>query len=92
VSLVAEGDIGLLHGAERASGRQLDKCQEVTDDMALKLLGPAAKAARLAKMKLLDAGFDELAQRFKERKARDRADRERVGRALRRMEEGRREA
>lgn len=88
ISLVAESDIGLLHGAERVSGRELEKCEEVTDDMALKLLGPVAKAARLTKMKLMDIGFNELVQKFKERKARDRKDRERIERALQRMDEG----
>ena len=87
VSLVAESDIGLLHGAERVSGRQLEKCIDVTDDMAIKLLGPVSKAARLTKMKLMDIGFDELVQKSKERKARDRNERERIERALRRMEE-----
>jgi ATP-dependent RNA helicase DDX49/DBP8 len=87
--LVAESDIGLLHGAERVSGRQLDKCEDVTDDMAIRLLGPVAKAARLTKMKLMDIGFDELVHKFKERKARDRKDQERIERALQRMEENR---
>lgn len=88
ISLVAESDIGLVHAAERASGRPLEKCTDVTDDMAIKLLGPVAKAARLTKMKLMDIGFDELVQKFKERKARDKKDRERIDRALQRKEEG----
>jgi hypothetical protein len=87
VSLVAESDIGLLHAAEKISGRQLDKCLEVKDDDAVKVLGVVAKASRLVKMKLSDIGFDELVHKFKERKARDRKDRERVERALRRMQE-----
>jgi hypothetical protein len=45
-----------------------------------------AKASRLVKMKLADIGFDELVQKFKERKLRDRKERERVERALRRMD------
>jgi ATP-dependent RNA helicase DDX49/DBP8 len=50
--------------------------------MAIRLLGPVTKAARLAKMKLMEIGFDELVKKFKERKARDRKERERIERAL----------
>ena len=39
ISLVAESDIGLVHAAERISGRSLEKCTDITDDMAMKLLG-----------------------------------------------------
>ena len=60
VSLVGEQDVDLVHEAEKISGRKLEKCCEVTDEMAVRLLGPVAKASRLAKMKLMDIGFDEL--------------------------------
>ena len=86
VSLVAESEVSLVHAAENASGRVLEKCWEVTDNMALELLGPVAKAARLTKMKLADIGFDELLQKFKERKVRDRKERERIEKALAKME------
>ena len=83
VSLVAETDIQLVHAAEKASGRELVKCEAVTDEIAVKLLGPTTKAARLVKLKLADIGFDELVQKFKERKVRDRKERQRLDRALR---------
>lgn len=86
VSLVAETDVKLVHAAEKASGRELVKCQEVTDEIAVTLLGPTTKAARLVKLKLADIGFDELVQKFKERKARDRKERQRLDRALRKQE------
>ena len=85
ISLVAEADVGLVHSAEKVSGRQLEKCTEVTDEMAVKLLGPVTKAARLTKMKLMDIGFDELVQKFKERKRQDRKDRDRLEARLRNM-------
>ena len=78
VSLVGEQDIDLVHEAERISGRSLEKCNEVTDDMAVRLLGPVAKASRLTKMKLMDIGFDELVSKHRERKRRDRRRREKV--------------
>ena len=88
VSLVAETDVRLVHAAERASGRELVKCEEVTDEIAVRLLGPTTKAARLVKLKLADIGFDELVQKFKERKARDRRARLRLDRALRAQASG----
>eukprot|EP00986_Skeletonema_menzelii_P006839 scaffold2597_cov142-Skeletonema_menzelii.AAC.9 len=72
VSLVGEQDVDLVHEAEKISGRKLLKCTEVTEDMAIKALGPVAKASRLTKMKLMDIGFDELVKKHRERKRRDR--------------------
>jgi superfamily II DNA/RNA helicase len=76
VSLVSESDVALVHAAEQASGRELVKCTQVTDELALTMLGPAAKAARLTKLKLADIGFDELVHKMKERKVRDRLERQ----------------
>lgn len=72
VSLVGENDIDLVHEAEKISGRKLLQCKEVTEDMAIRVLGPVAKASRLTKMKLMDIGFDELVKKHRERKRRDR--------------------
>jgi ATP-dependent RNA helicase DDX49/DBP8 len=85
ISFVAESDIALVHAAESISGRALEKCIDITDDLALKMLGPVAKAARLTRIKLNDIGFDELVQKFQERKARDAKERARIDRALRKM-------
>lgn len=84
VSLVGERDVDLVHEAERISGRKLEKCEAVTDEMGVRLLGPVAKASRLAKMKLMDIGFDELVQKHRERKRRDRRRREKAERRARR--------
>jgi superfamily II DNA/RNA helicase len=86
ISLVGEADVSLVHAAEQISGRPLEKCTDITDEAAIRMLGPVTKAARLAKMKLMDIGFDELVKKFKERKVRDRKDRERIDRALKKME------
>jgi superfamily II DNA/RNA helicase len=83
VSLVGEQDVDLVHEAERITGRSLEKCEEITDDMAVRLLGPVAKASRLTKMKLMDIGFDELVAKHRERKRRDRRRREKAERAAR---------
>ena len=85
ISLVSEQDVSLVHAAEEITGRPLQKCSEVTDDAAVKMLGPVTKAARLAKMKLMDIGFDELVKKFKERKARDRKERQRIEKSLRKQ-------
>ena len=83
ISLVSEQDIDLVHAVEKASGRELGKCEEITEDIAVKLLGPVAKAGRLAKMKLMEVGFDELVKQQKERKARERHARNKAERAAR---------
>ena len=85
VSLVSEADVSLVHAAENISGRPLEKCAEVTDEAAIRMLGPVTKASRLAKMKLMDIGFDELVKKFKERKVRDRKERQRIDKALRKQ-------
>lgn len=85
VSLVSETDVSLVHAAEKITSRPLLKCSEVTDEAAIRLLGPVTKAARLAKMQLMDIGFDELVKKFKERKVRDRKERQRIDRALRKQ-------
>jgi len=84
VSLVGEQDINLVHEAERISGRSLEICAEITDDMAVRLLGPVAKASRLTKMKLMDIGFDELVAKHRERKRRDRRQRAKAEKRARR--------
>jgi len=85
ISLVSEQDVSLVHAAEDITKRPLEKCSEITDDAAIRMLGPVTKAARLAKMKLMDIGFDELVKKFKERKARDRKERQRIERSLRKQ-------
>jgi len=85
VSLVCERDVALVHACEKMSGRELEKCKEITDDMAVKMLGPVTKAARLTKMKLADIGFDDLVKKMKERKVRDRKDRQRAERAAKKV-------
>ena len=85
ISLVGESDVALVHAAERLSGRPLEKCTVVSDDEAVKMLSSVTKAARLAKMKLAEIGFDDLVKKFKERKVRDRKDRARIDRALRKQ-------
>jgi len=84
ISLVSERDIELVHAIEKASGRELGKCEEVTEDLAVKLLGPVAKAGRLAKMKLMELGFDDLVKQQRERKARERHARNKAERAAKR--------
>lgn len=83
VSLVSERDIELVHAVEKASGRELIKCEEVTEELAVKMLGPVAKAGRLAKMKLMEVGFDEAVKQQQEKKARERLARNKAERAAR---------
>lgn len=84
ISLVGENDVSLVHAAEEITGRPLEKCADITDEAAIRMLGPVTKAARLAKMKLMEIGFDDLVKKFKERKVRDRKERQRIERSLKR--------
>lgn len=83
VSLIGERDVSLVHACEQMSGREMKKCEEVDDDLAVKMLSAVTKASKLARMKLDDIGFDELVKKMKERKIRDRKERERASRAAR---------
>jgi hypothetical protein len=64
--------VALVHACEKMAGRSMEKCQEINDDMAVKMLGPVSKAQRVTKMKLADIGFDELVKKMKERKMKDK--------------------
>jgi len=81
VSLVGEDEIALVHSIEKATGRILEKCEEVADVDALKMLGAVGKATRVSKMKLTEIGFDDLLKRHIERKEKDRKDRRKAERA-----------
>jgi len=82
VSLVAPNEVALVHAAERMAGRPLEKSESVSDELALTLLSPVLKAARVVKMKLMDIGFEELVEKFRDRKARDKKERRRIQKAL----------
>ena len=85
VSLVGERDVSLVHACEKMSGREMKKCKEVTDDLAVKMLSSVTKATRLTKMKLADIGFDELVKKMKEHKIRDKKMRQRAERAAKKI-------
>jgi superfamily II DNA/RNA helicase len=82
ISLVCEHDISLIQTCETLSGRIFEKCTIITDDMAIKMLGPTTKALRLTKMKLLEIGFDDLVTKMKQRKVREQKDRQRIAKKL----------
>ena len=86
ISLVAPEEVALVHAAEGLAGRPLQKCDDVNDDHAMPCLGPVLKATRVAKMRLQEIGFDELVHKFRERKVRQRQERQRIQKALRRQE------
>ena len=86
ISLVAPDEVALVHAAERLAGRSLQECSSVKDEHAMPCLGPVMKATRVAKMRLQEIGFDELVHKFRERKVRQRQERHRIQKALRRQE------
>ena len=85
ISLVCERDVNLVHACEKMSGRDMEKCEEITDDLAVTMLGSVTKATRLTKMKLSEFGFDELVKKMKDRKRRDKELRLKAERAARKL-------
>eukprot|EP00752_Nemacystus_decipiens_P017757 g15920.t1 len=73
VSLVSQYDIELVHNIEQYTGTPLSLCPEVQEDDVLKLLNQVAKASRVAKMRLMEQGFDERESSIKDRNNRQRA-------------------
>ncbi|CAM9870302.1 unnamed protein product [Ectocarpus sp. 6 AP-2014] len=72
VSLVSQYDIELVHNIEQYTGTPLGLCPEVEEDDVLKLLNQVAKASRVARMRLMEQGFDERETSIKERNSRQR--------------------
>ncbi|CAM9998333.1 unnamed protein product [Scytosiphon promiscuus] len=72
ISLVSQYDIELVHNIEQYTGTPLGLCPEVVEDDVLKLLNQVAKASRVAKMRLMEQGFDERESNIKDRNNRQR--------------------
>ena len=89
ISLVGEEDVGLIHAAEKLSGRELTKCTRVKDRDCLKIMGSVAKASRLTKVKLMEIGFRELVQKHEKRKSKAKRDRARLDKSVRKSAAGR---
>ena len=69
VTLVAQRDVRLVHAIEEyVAPAKLEECAAVRERDVLKLLNPVAKAARKAKQRLLERGFED---KLAERKARN---------------------
>eukprot|EP00594_Rhizosolenia_setigera_P007919 CAMPEP_0178970888 /NCGR_PEP_ID=MMETSP0789-20121207/19883_1 /TAXON_ID=3005 /ORGANISM="Rhizosolenia setigera, Strain CCMP 1694" /LENGTH=370 /DNA_ID=CAMNT_0020657625 /DNA_START=940 /DNA_END=2052 /DNA_ORIENTATION=+ len=81
LNFVSENDVALVKACEKASGREMIKNEFVNEEMAISYMGTCVKAGRLAKMKLMEVGFDELVKKQRLMKKRDR--RERAKRAQR---------
>jgi len=85
INLVSENDVSLVHAAETTTGKKMDKCTDITDSTAIQMLGSVTKAARLAKIKLSDIGFDELVKKNQARKLAEKKERRRIERALKKQ-------
>ena len=85
INLVSENDVSLVHAAETTTGKKMDKCMDISDSTAIQMLGSVTKAARLAKMKLSDIGFDELVKKNQARKVAEKKERRRIERALKKQ-------
>eukprot|EP00611_Tribonema_gayanum_P023876 TRINITY_DN5113_c1_g1_i1.p1 TRINITY_DN5113_c1_g1~~TRINITY_DN5113_c1_g1_i1.p1 ORF type:complete len:509 (+),score=170.88 TRINITY_DN5113_c1_g1_i1:42-1529(+) len=72
LSLVTQYDVELVHNIEEYTSTKLDLCEEVIEKDVLKLLNPINKATRVARMRLMELGFDEKEQQRKSRSTRKR--------------------
>ena len=68
LSLVTQYDVELVHSIEEFIGIKLEESKEITHDDVVPLLNPVAKAMRVAKLKLMESGFEEKVEIFTERK------------------------
>jgi ATP-dependent RNA helicase DDX49/DBP8 len=59
LSLVSQHDVALLQAVEEFTERKLEVSTEVTDKDVVQLLNPVSKAMRVAKMKLMENGFED---------------------------------
>ncbi len=82
ISLVGEEDVSLIHACEKLSGRELTKCDRVSDRDCLKIMSSVAKASRLTKVKLMEIGFKELVKKHEKRKAKAKKERAKMAKVL----------
>ncbi|CAM9762049.1 unnamed protein product, partial [Phaeothamnion confervicola] len=68
VSLVTQHDVELVHNVERYVGSKLAPCPEVREKDVLPLMNKVAKAARVAKLRLMEQGFEDRAASARERR------------------------
>ena len=68
LSFVTESDIDLLHSIEAFTAITLTAYEGASDEDVLPLLNPVSKAMHLARMKLLDSGFDDKAEKVQKRR------------------------
>lgn len=67
ISFVTENDLDLIHEVEAELGKQLDKF-ECKENEVLSEITKVYKAKRVAKMKMVDDGFEDIAKARKEQK------------------------
>merc|ERR1712151_1238772 len=79
ISFISECDVRVLHAIEETTSIKLKECTDINEnDHVIPLLNIVSKASRMAKMKLLDLGFDELVIKVKERKRNEKKARQQI--------------
>jgi ATP-dependent RNA helicase DDX49/DBP8 len=63
LSLISPQEVSLIHGIEEFTNQKLLLSEEVTYDDVIPLLNPVAKALKVAELRMMEVGFDELAQK-----------------------------
>ena len=68
LSFVTQYDIELVTDIESSTGQKMTASTEINEAELIPMLNPISKALRIAKMKLLDSGFEDSLATSKKRK------------------------
>jgi ATP-dependent RNA helicase DDX49/DBP8 len=73
ISLVSQFDVELVHSIEAYTRSKLDLCEDVLEKDVVKLISSVNKASRIAKMRMLEHGFDEQLEKRSKRSKKKRS-------------------
>ena len=67
ISIITQFDVSLVHAIERETKKKMTEVEGVNEDDALKLLNKVSMANKLAKLRLVESGFEEKIRQKKHR-------------------------
>jgi ATP-dependent RNA helicase DDX49/DBP8 len=68
LSLISPQEVSLIHDIEEFTNQKMLLSEEVTYDDVIPLLNPVAKAIKVAELRMMEVGFDEIAQKKSKQK------------------------
>ena len=71
ITFVTQHDVEIIHEIEDYVGSKMSKCDEIDENHVVQYLNKVSKAMRIAKLKMLEGGFEDMAnEKIKRRKKR----------------------